>query len=132
MCGMVLVIVIQFVFDVDFVLVWLDVFCMCGIIVLVLVGVLGLVSIFCLLCYVVMCGVGVSVLMLVRYGILIGWLLGMVGLEVFVDCLVKGLISVYGLVSLYFYLFGGVVLLLDWMVQYWQCIFSVCSVIFEG
>ncbi|HFK2883599.1 methylenetetrahydrofolate reductase [Stenotrophomonas maltophilia] len=116
--GMAPMIITQFAFDADIVLAWLHALRARGIHVPVLVGVPGPASIARLVRYAAMCGVGASALMLSRYGISIGRLLGSAGPEVFVDRLAGGLTDAHGLVSPHFFPFGGIAQSLDWINQH--------------
>lgn len=116
--GMAPLIITQFAFDADIVLAWLNVLRARGINVPVLVGVPGPASITRLLRYAAMCGVGASALMLARYGVSIGRLLGTAGPEVFVDQLASGLTAGHGQISPHFFPFGGIAPSLDWIERY--------------
>lgn len=116
--GMAPLIITQFGFDADAVLMWLTALRERGIEHPVCVGVPGPAGIAVLARYAALCGVSACASMWSKYGISLGKLFGTAGPDVFVDRLAAGLTAAHGKVSLHFFPFGGVAQSVRWIEQY--------------
>ncbi|NHQ89167.1 methylenetetrahydrofolate reductase [Janthinobacterium lividum] len=116
--GMAPLIVTQFAFDADVVLMWLEALRARGINHPVRVGVPGPASIAVLARYAALCGVSACASMWSKYGVSIGKLFGTAGPDLFVERLATGLTEAHGKVSLHFFPFGGIAQSVKWVEQY--------------
>jgi methylenetetrahydrofolate reductase (NADPH) len=116
--GMAPLIITQFGFDADAVLMWLTALRERGIEHPVCVGVPGPAGIAVLARYAALCGVSACASMWSKYGISLSKLFGTAGPDVFVDRLAAGLTAAHGKVSLHFFPFGGVTQSVRWIEQY--------------
>jgi methylenetetrahydrofolate reductase (NADPH) len=116
--GMAPLIVTQFAFDADRVITWLQALRARGLDVPVRIGVPGPAGIKTLMRFAARCGVGASTVVLAKYGISIGKLLGSAGPDRLVDALDQALRPEHGPVRLHFYPFGGLEKTVDWINEY--------------
>lgn len=116
--GMSPLIVTQFAFDADRVLLWLAGLRSRGITAPVRLGVPGPAGITTLMRFAARCGVGASASVLAKYGISIGKLLGSAGPDRLVNSLSNGIGTEHSLVSLHFYPFGGIERTVAWIDDY--------------
>lgn len=116
--GMASLIVTQFAFDPDAVLVWLKQLRDRGISTPVRIGIPGPASIKSLLRFATRCGVGASAAVMRKYGVSLTNLLGSAGPDRLVDAFAANLGEDHGLVRLHFYPFGGLAKTVGWISDY--------------
>ena len=116
--GMASLIVTQFGFDPDAVLVWLGELRARGIDSPVRVGIPGPASIKALLRFATRCGVGASASVMKKYGVSLTNLIGSAGPDKLVDSFARQLGPEHGRVRLHFYPFGGMVKTVEWIADY--------------
>lgn len=116
--GMAPLIVTQFGFDAEPMLVWLKRLRERGIDAPVRLGIPGPAGIKTLMRFAARCGVGASASVLAKYGISIAKLIGSAGPDKLVDTLARGLQPAHGAVRLHFYPFGGLAKTVDWIDTY--------------
>lgn len=116
--GMTPIIVTQFGFDAEAILVWLEAVRARGIAAPVKIGVPGPAGVKTLLRFAARCGVGASTAVLAKYGLSITKLIGTAGPDQMVDALGHGLGPQHGEVGLHFYPFGGLEKTVDWIAAY--------------
>lgn len=116
--GMAPLIVTQFGFDPDALLLWLSELRSRGVKVPVRIGVPGPAGIKQLLRFAKFCGVGVSTRVLAKYGISLTKLMGSAGPDKLIDRLAAELGDEHGRVRLHFYSFGGIEKTVEWINDY--------------
>ena len=116
--GMAPLIVTQFGFDADRVLLWLKELRSRGLDAPVRLGVPGPAGIKTLLRFASRCGVGASASVMAKYGLSITNLLGSAGPDKLVDALAAGMGPEHGPVRLHFYPFGGLKRTVEWINGY--------------
>ncbi len=116
--GMDALIVTQFGFDSDKVLLWLGELRSRGIVAPVRIGIPGPASIASLLRFAARCGVGASTAVMKKYGVSITSLLGSAGPDKLVHDFASQLGPNHGAVRLHFYPFGGLLNTVQWIDTY--------------
>ena len=116
--GMVPLVVTQFAFDDDAIVVWVKEMRRRGIDVPVRLGVPGPAGIKRLLGFAKRCGVGASASVMKKYGISLTNLIGSAGPDKLVAALDKGLSEEHGRVRLHFYPFGALTASAEWINDY--------------
>ncbi|MBC2661527.1 methylenetetrahydrofolate reductase [Novosphingobium flavum] len=118
--GMAPLVVTQFGFDPEPLLIWLAEARARGIEAPVRIGVPGPAGIKRLIAFAARCGVGASTSVLKKYGISLGNLLGSAGPDRLIDAFAARLGTEHGRVRLHFYPFGGVGRTVEWIRTYEQ------------